>query len=222
MVSKESSLYLFIGQDSLAKDNKLKQLKQELLAKETEQFNTDTLYARELKLAELQEKILCLPVKSQKRVLVIKGAEDLKKEVKDYILQYSRKPHSQIVLVLDINQSAARDDFIGGILRHAQVYRFREAVRSDTFTLSRQVELGRPAHALRVLSQLLENGERPERILGGLRHAWQGSSLSHLAARKRLKLLLTCDLDIKTGRLKPNLALERLVICLCGAQKSFR
>ncbi|TRZ95365.1 hypothetical protein D4R78_03855 [bacterium] len=222
MVNKGSPLYLFIGQDSLAKDSKLKQLKQELLVRETEQFNTDTLYARELKLPELQEKILCLPVNSKKRLLVIKGAEDLKKELKDFILKYSRKPYSQIALVLDMNYSEPRDDFISGLLRYVQVYRFREAVRLDTFTLSRQIELGRPAYALRVLNQLLENGERPERILGGLRYAWQKNSQGALAAKKGLKLLLNCDLDIKTGRLKPNFALERLVLCLCGMQKSFR
>jgi DNA polymerase III delta subunit len=223
MVNKATPLYLFIGQDSLAKDSKLKQLKQELLAKETEQFNVDTLYARELKLAELQEKILCLPVNAKKRLLVIKGAENLKKELKDFILRYSQRPPSQIVLVLDMDYPEARDEFIGDIVRRAQVYRFREAARLDTFSLSRQIELGKPAYALRVLNQLLENGERPERILGGLRYAWQRSSRGGvLAAKKGLKLLLNCDLDIKTGRLKPNFALEKLVLCLCGMQKSFR
>jgi len=222
MVRKESPLYLFIGQDSLAKDIKLKQLKQELLPKEVEQFNADTLYGRELKLVELQENILCLPVKAKKRILIIKVAEELKKDAKGLIINYCRKPSPQLILILDIERADSKDEFLSGIARYAQVYRFKEEARVDTFTLSRQIELGRPDYALRVLHNLLQNGERPERILGGLRYAWQRVPSSHSAARKRLKFLLNCDLDIKTGKLKPAFALEKLVVYLCGMQKFSR
>jgi len=222
MVRKESPLYLFIGQDSLAKDTKIKQLKQEFIPKEVEQFNTATLYGRELKLMELQENILCLPVKTKKRVLIIKGAEELKKESKDFILNYCHKPNPQLILILDIEHTDSKDEFLNGIARYAQVYRFKEEAQIDTFTLSRQIELGRPDYALKVLHNLLQKGERPERILGGLRYAWQRIPSSHSAARKRLKFLLNCDLDIKTGKLKPAFALEKLVVYLCGTQKFSR
>jgi DNA polymerase III delta subunit len=36
--------------------------------------------------------------------------------------------------------------------------------------------------------------------------------------QRRLKLLLECDVSIKTGRLKPTLVLERLVIGLCAGR----
>ena len=72
------------------------------------------------------------------------------------------------------------------------------------------------------LSKLLEEGERPERILGGLRYAWERDAASPLETRRRLKALLTCDIEIKTGKIKPVFALERLVIKLCGLRNSFR
>ena len=65
-------VYLFIGQDSPAKDIELNRIKKEFLSKELEEFNLDILYAESLALKGLQEKLLALPVKSLKRILVIK------------------------------------------------------------------------------------------------------------------------------------------------------
>ncbi len=66
--------------------------------------------------------------------------------------------------------------------------------------------------------RLLENGERPERILGGLRYAVEKTTYHPLESKKRLKFLLNCDTDIKTGRLKAEFALERLVVALCAGK----
>jgi DNA polymerase III delta subunit len=79
------------------------------------------------------------------------------------------------------------------------------------------IESKRPDYALRTLSQLLKNGEKPERILGGLRYSFQRGPHTPLEIRKAIKLLLNCDITIKTGRLKPEFALERLVVKLCGS-----
>lgn len=208
-------VYLFIGQDRLSKDIRLKGLRQEFLTKEVEQFNLDILYAKELKLRDLQERLLCLPVKAKKRVIVIKDTEALKEEIKEFILKYVLNPYPQIALVLDINQRELKDEFINRLSKYAQVYHFREIARPDTFTLSRQIDLGRPDYALRMLSQLLKNGERPEWILGGLRFSWEKNITHPLQRRRGLKLLLNCDRDIKSGRLKALFALERLVVSLC-------
>ena len=62
MVKKESSVYLFIGQDTLSKDARLKKLKEEFLSPHTQYFNLDVLYAKELDLKDLQERLLCLPL----------------------------------------------------------------------------------------------------------------------------------------------------------------
>lgn len=215
MVKRESLVYLFIGQDSLSKDIRLKRIKEEFLDKNTQHFNLDILYARELKLALLQERLLSLPVKSKKRIIVIKEGQDLKEEAKEFILRYVKKPEGRIVLVLDINKSSPRDDFIRQLIRYAEVCRFRELPNLDTFALSRSIDFKKTGHALWVLSQLLEKGEKPERILGGLRYSWENSVSRSLETRRKLKALLNCDIDIKTGKLKADFALERLVVNLC-------
>jgi len=214
------TVYLFTGQDSLSKDIQLKQIKKEFFTKELEQFNFDILYAKELTLKVLQEKLLCFPVKSPKRIVVLKDAQLLKEDIKDFILEYVKNPHSKIILILDMNQQSKSDKFTNYLYRYVKTYHFKETPKIDTFTLSRSIELRKPDYALLVLNQLLKNGERPERILGGLRYVWEKEVAYPIEMRKRLKLLLNCDIDIKTGRLQPTFALEKLVIGLCSLTKS--
>jgi len=113
-----------------------------------------------------------------------------------------------------------RDTFDSNrIYKFSRIARFKETRQLDTFTLSRQIDLNRPDLALRVLNQILKEGERPERILGGLRYAWERSAAHPVEMKKRLKFLLNCDLEIKTGKLKPSFSLEKLVISLCGLSR---
>lgn len=221
MVKKEGLVYLFVGQDSLSKDIKLKRLKEEFFAKDVEYFNFDILYAKELNLIDLQEKLLCLPLKAKKRIILIKDSQNLKEGIKDFLLTYVKNPQPKIVLILDIDRYVPSDGFIRQVSRYSQTMRFKEPPHLDAFTLSRSIDLKKINYALWVLNQLLKKGEKPERILGGLRYAWENRIASPLEKRKRLRLLLNCDIDIKTGRLKPDFALERTVINLCCFVKSF-
>jgi DNA polymerase III delta subunit len=209
-------VYVFLGQDGPPKDIKLNSIKQEFLTKDTEQFNLDILYARDLNSKDLQEKLLCLPVKAKKRIVVVKGAQQLKADIKDFILNYIKSPYPKVVLILDIGQHETKDEFINDIIRHVRICRFNEPTRIDTFTLTQQINLRRPVDALKVLNQLLQEGEKPERILGGLRYSWERDASAPIEKRKRLQLLLACDIDIKRGRLKAPIALEKLIVNLCS------
>jgi hypothetical protein len=148
--------------------------------------------------------------------VVIKNVEALKDEVKDFLARYVKKPYPQVTLVLDLNEFDKKDEFTIQVCRYAKAFRLKEPVHPDTFALSRSIEAGRADNALRILGGLLKEGERPERILGGLRYVWEKDTSSSLEKRKRLKFLLNCDIEIKTGKLKPLFALEKLVIGLCA------
>lgn len=227
MVRKEVFVYLFVGRDIVGQDGlskkqaTLKEIKESLLSKTTEDFNLDTLYSKDLTLKNLQEKLLCLPFKSKRRIIVIKEAQGLKEDMKEFILRFAKKPEGGIILVLDIEQPLSKDNFVKELYNYAKVYRFNEPARLDTFALSRSIDQRRPEQALRILSELLQDGEKPERILGGLRFAWEKAAASPSEVKKRLQLLLNCDLDIKTGKLKPFFALEKLIISLCSLGKPF-
>ncbi|MDD3345105.1 MAG: hypothetical protein PHO34_01515 [Candidatus Omnitrophica bacterium] len=215
-------VYLLAGQDIQAREEQLNRIKQEFLPKETRDFNLDTLYAKEAALKDIQEKLLAMPVRSPRRILVVRDADHLDGECRDFILQYAAKPDKGMILILVFEHYAYQEDFVRNISRIAKVIRFKEAVTPDTFTLNRQIEMKRADQALRLLNQLLKNGEAPERILGGLRYAWEKQADRSLPARRRLKLLLCCDLEIKTGKLKPVFALEKLVVALCGLVQAQR
>ncbi|MDD5119944.1 MAG: hypothetical protein PHR84_01365 [Candidatus Omnitrophica bacterium] len=211
-----NGVYLFIGSDAAAKETQLKKIKQESLPKELQDFNLDTLYAKEITLKDIQERFLAIPLKSSKRIIVIKDAHSLDEASRDFFLSYSKKPHKQLVLVLDFEYYDYKDKLIKGISPHARTLRFKETVNPDTFALSRQIELRKTDISLRLLNQLLKNGEAPERILGGLRYSWEKHGVEGSAARRKLKLILGCDIEIKTGRIPPAFALEKLVVSLCG------
>jgi len=215
MVRRENSVYLFIGQDSPSKDIRLNRLKEEYLDPRTQHFNLDILYAKELNLKDLQERLLSLPLGAKKRIVVVKDSQRLKEEIKEFIINYAKKPKSHVLLVLDVDKYSPKDEFIGELSRYSEVCRFKEDPHIDTFTLSRAIDSRKPNYALGVLSQLLRSGEKPERILGGLRYSWENSRSDVFQIRKRLALLLACDIEIKTGRIRPDFALEKLVVNLC-------
>jgi DNA polymerase III delta subunit len=212
-------VYIFIGQDNPAKEAQLKKIKQEYLAKDLEQFNLDVIYAREAKLKAIQEVFLNLPVKAGKRVVLIKDAAALAKDCQEFIRRYLSAESAQIVLVMEFEHFDRKDDFLNSVLAHGKVMRFKEVAQDDTFSLLRQIESGQIAPALGILTRLLKDGERPERILGGLRYSWEKQSGVSAQNKRRLLALLHCDIDIKKGRLKPAFALEKLVIDLCAFTK---
>lgn len=211
--------YLLLGSDSLSKDEQLKSIKKQFLNPVQEQFNQDIFHGRDTALKSLQEAFMRLPAAGAgQRIIIIREILDLRLEAKDFILAYVQKPRAQITLVLEA-AGCAKEEFIGKLSRHCKVFRFKEIPEPDTFFLSRMISARRTDQALKVLSQLLKNGERPERILGGLRYTWEKESMSAQEARNRLKLLVKADLEIKTGRLKPVFALEKLVVGLCALVK---
>ncbi|HTZ10799.1 MAG TPA: hypothetical protein VMD04_00270 [Candidatus Margulisiibacteriota bacterium] len=213
-------LYLFIGEDSLSKDAQFKKLKEQLLPKRVEDFNLDVLYSRELSLKELQEKLLCLPFEAKCRLVLLRDAQSLKEESRAFLLEYARREHPETALVLDFERLEKKDPFQEQIHRYAKAFHFKETVKPDAFALSRYILSKNPGGALRLLNQLLKDGERPERILGGLRYTWERDIGSLPEMKKKLNALLNCDIEIKTGKLKPLLALEKMVISLCGGGKS--
>ena len=212
-------VYIFIGQDNPAKEIQLKNIRQKHLSQDLEDFNLDIIYAKEAKLKSIQEVFLSLPVNSDKRLVVIKDAGLLAKDAKEFILRYLKKSFKQIILVMDFEHYDRKDDFLTVVSRYGKVTRFKESIADDTFSLLRQIESGKAAPALGILTNLLREGERPERILGGLRYAWEKQEIISAENKRRLRFLLEADIDIKKGRLKPAFALEKLVINLCAFTK---
>ncbi|MBU0549280.1 MAG: hypothetical protein KJ838_03040 [Candidatus Omnitrophica bacterium] len=208
-------IYLFVGEDEFSKDIKLQKIKEELFPPRLESFNFETLYSKDLDLITLQEKLLLLPVKAKQRLILIKGAPKLNAEIKKYLLSYFKNPLSHVSIIFEARHIDRRDTFFSGISKSGEQINFSESVEINAFTLARQILQKRISPALRLLRQLLLKGERPEKILGAIRYQLHRERLSSQDKKRKLSFLLNCDIDIKTGRLKPEFALERLFIRLC-------
>ncbi|MBU1998058.1 MAG: hypothetical protein ABIG46_05495 [Candidatus Omnitrophota bacterium] len=222
MVKNDPFVYIFTGEDASSKDLQLARLKDKYLPGKNRSFNLDTLYAgdKDLTLKTLQEKLLFLPLNSSHRIVLIRNAQNLKKELREFIILYARQPNTKVLLVMDLDRYDPRDDFIKNISAYAQVSRFNQAYQPNIFELIRLIGLRQAANSLRVLHQLLAQGERAEWILGALRSNWERLIDNPQELKRKIAYLLKCDLAIKRGRLKPSFALEKLIISLCGFRQA--
>jgi hypothetical protein len=152
-------------------------------------------------------------VNSRRRVVYLAGVDAARKEMKDFLFSYAAKPYPHVVLVAEASVIERKDTALSGLARKVRVERFKEYKRVDTFALCRSIEAGNAGQSLRYLRQLLESGEKPERILGGLRYSWERAAGGPQTVR-RIRQLLLADAAMKTGRLKPELALERMIVSL--------
>ena len=207
--------YLFVGEDEFSKDIKLKKIKQELNLTQLESFNFEILYSKDLDLRTLQERLLLLPVKARQRLILIKDTPHLKSDIKKFLLSFLKKPLTHVSLVLEAREIDEGEQFFNKISGLVRVINFRRTRGVNTFTLTDHIRYKRIRQAMRILSQLLLQGERPEMILGAIRYQLDRERLDLSERKRKLSFLLNCDIDIKRGRLKPRFALERLVIQLC-------
>jgi len=219
---KKDCIYLVTGQDVPAKDKALKEIKSKYLSAVTAQFDLDTVYAKDVTLEDLQEKLLYLAASAGHRMVVIKQASSLKKDCKEYLELYVQAPNPGVILVLEMEAFDRKDRFTMAVSPHATLRQFQQGIQKTTFALADEISAGRAAASLTVLHQLLKNGQKPELILGGLRSGLSRNTADTAKMRRLNKLLLECDLAIKTSTLKPSFALERLVVSLCSFKQSFR
>ncbi|MEK6567681.1 MAG: hypothetical protein AABZ27_02945 [Candidatus Omnitrophota bacterium] len=218
-------LYLFAGEDELAKQEKINSLKSELLKKGFEDFNFEFFYAKELTLPLFKESLSRLPLESPQRIIVIKDVFKLKDELKDYFAAQIEKLPADLILILESAVIPKEESgFFNKISRRGKVILFKAKEKIDAFGLARAIERKDADSALNMLVDLFRNGEKPERILGALRYRFvKSDNFSSAADSLRLKekkekvgLLMEADLNLKTGKVKPEFALEALVVKLCG------
>ena len=225
-------LYLFIGEDESAKQEKIHSLKSEVLKKGFEDFNYEAFYAKELTLPALKEALSRLPVRqaglpveSPQRIMMIKDVFGLQDELKDYFTAQIEKLPKDLIIILEAAVIPKEESaFFNKISKYGKVIPFKTKERINAFGLARAIERKDADSALNMLVDLFRSGEKPERILGALRYQFVKSdsfsaapdSLKLKEKKEKVSLLLETDLNLKTGKVKPEFALETLVVKLCG------
>ena len=209
-------IYLFIGEDELKKTEKIHSLKKQLFNSQVESFNYEAFYAQELNLPLFKEVLSSVPVSAKNRLLVIKDALKLKDNLQEYFLGQIKDLPASLTVILDVAVIPKEENlFLNKILKIARAVYFKTRESVNAFGLARAVERRQPDQALNILVDLFKAGEKPERILGALRYQLISRGLNPQDRIKKINLLLETDVNLKTGKLRPEFALEALVVRLC-------
>jgi len=212
-------IYLLLGADINAKDKKIAQLKKEYLGSlEALKFDYESLQAIKCDSDELKKSLLSLPTVAPKRVVVIRFAQKLSTHNKEIILEFIQRKEDYLVLILDWADDHTKNSFLNKISPSAKTLSFFGDAAHNVFDMTRAMGSRQPAQALKILDTLLEEGNHPLQLMGGLVWYW-GNSRNRMAVdrfKKGLTHLQEADLNIKRSRINPGYALETCVVKLCS------
>ena len=119
-------VYLFEGEEDFLKEEAIRELEQRLFKKGTEEFNKTVFYGQDLDSSELANVAAVLPMLSQQRLIIIKGAEKLSSPAKESLISYIKKPSPSACLVLDAKTLNKQDRLYNAISKYGQVNTFKK------------------------------------------------------------------------------------------------
>lgn len=211
--------YLLLGEDSLAKDQKIIGLKEEILpSTDALAFDYESLDGAEVDARALRKALLALPVIGRRRLVVLRSVHKLDAQAKEILLQCVAQKRDDLVLALEAGDTEAANAFMKSLAAHSKVITVQTRKRQNVFDVTNALSARDPVEACAILNNLFSQGDHPLQILGGLVWFW-GKSRPRLSGenfRKGLEALQEADLNIKRSRLKPEHGVELLVVKLAG------
>ena len=215
----EPMIYFLIGDDGPSKDAQIAELKKKFLpTPEAMKFDFELLHAPKLSPEDLKRAMVSLPAIAPQRVLVIRECHQLSPYNKDLVLDFVKDLPSNSVLILDSDDMKPSDDFFKAVGRKAKIMDFGHQEEINVFRLTDAIGRKRKTEALKILAELLDQGDHPLQIMGGLVWFWgtQKGRVNDAVYTGGLEALKTADLNIKRNRMKPEYAVEVAVMQLCA------
>ncbi len=212
-------VYLFFGEETSAKDEKIKEIREKtILSPDALSFDYELLHASKLAPEILKKALLTLPVIAKKRLIIIRQAENLNPQNKNIIMGYLDNISEKIILILDSASFDSKENFYKKLSEKAKVISFAAVQGKNVFDMTKAIARGDSAQALKILSDLIEDGQYPLQIMGALVWSWGKAkeNISSVNYRNGLDCIQKADLNIKRSRLDPQQALEILVVSLCS------
>ena len=209
-------IYFLLGEDVAAKDARIADLKKKILSTDAISFDYEVLHSSKLDPETLKKALMNLPALARQRVVVIRECHRLSPQNRTLILEFANKNYPHLALVLESGEWDSRESFVRGV-KGAQLVEFKTPVKLNVFDMTKAIDLRKDAEALKILENLLSGGIHPLQIMGGLVWFWGKSrgKISPGLFEQGLVALQEADLNIKRSRLKPEYALELLVVKLC-------
>jgi len=208
-------IYLLTGNDKPAKEQKIAEIKTKYLPSDDAlKLDYQLLDGQKCDPAELKKSLIALSALSCKRVVLIQSSEKLSDQNKEIILNFACTAHDHVVVILNADSVSAKNNFFKKLASSAEVIHYGQGItKSNVFDMTRAMENRDCTGALKLLNTLLDDGNHPLQIMGGLVWFW-GKSKNRLLAdnfNKGLLALQEADLSIKRSRIKPDYAVEIVV-----------
>ena len=213
-------IYLFVGEETATKDQKIAEIKAKIFSANPEAVNFDfeTLDSKDLRPAEFKKSLLALPAVASKRLLIIRTIDKMQAANQAILLEFAKSKTENIVLILDTHENDFSNSFATKLQSHCKLFLFSKGKEENVFDMTRAMESRNSVEALQILARLYSQGNHPLQIMGGLVWFW-GKLRVRLSKDKfqsGLQALAEADLGIKRSHLKPEYAVEVAVVKLCS------
>ena len=212
---KDSMTYLFIRRDLQKKDAKLAELKTKFFKDLSAlPFDYEFLSAHKLDSDDLKKSLLALPHLAAQRMVAIRQCERLNEHNRDIVLEVIARDVKTLVIVLDYDELDTKSAFFLKLKPLVQLVNFGGEKAINVFDVTRAISSRDTAGAVKILNELITNNTHPLQIMGGLVWYWskERDRLSVGRFQKGLEILEEGDLNIKRSRLKPEYAVEKVVV----------
>ena len=211
-------IYLIIGHDVLAKDKNISELKDRYLSTfESENLDYETFNSHKLDPDILKQSLIALPIISKYRLVVLRSVEKLSTHNKNLLLSITESLTEKTILILDADVLDGKTTFYKKMSVRSKLIRVKSFVKRNVFDVTNAMERNRVGEALRILTQLIEEGQHPLQIMGVLIWFWgkMKTCVKQETFNKGLLAFQKADSDIKRSRVNPKYALEILLTKLC-------
>lgn len=218
-------LFIFLGNDDPGKRERIESLQRELFPPDLKYFNYIVIYGDDKRLMPqgFKEELMCFPTDgAQKRLIVIRMAQKLKKPLVCCLKDALRVMQDKVVIVLDTDEFKTGHAFAAEFSEFgAQIVHFKKTAEVNVFDLGRAILDRKPDLSLNILSGLLGDKERTDKILGAIFWQWEraygGRRLEEGVYKKGLEFILDADKRLKSSSsafARQTLILEALAVKL--------
>lgn len=209
--------YLLLGKDKSSKDAKISELKKKLLpTPEALEFDYEVLYAHKLDPDTLQKSLLALPAVTAQRLILIRECHKLSPHNRELVIGFLKKKSDKVVLILDSDEMEAKDSFAKSLQPLVKISDTYQPAQRSVFEMTKAIGARNTTEALKILGELFSAGVHPLQIMPAVVWFWGQTRgrVSKEIFQEGLTLLQEADLHIKRSRLKPEQAIELVVVQL--------
>ena len=129
---KIEPLYLFYGEEGFLIDEAVKKIVSVIVEPSNRDFNLEFLRGGETSCEEIISKAQTLPFMGERRVVIVKGIDEIKASGAERLMEYCSNPSPTTTLILTGHKIDARDKLHNAVSKNGVVVQFKPLYEKDT------------------------------------------------------------------------------------------